>query len=116
MRKQIGFIFQAHNLFESLTAFQNVTMAAELVGRPLVGEDAHRVPAHTSGPGRPHPLQAEESLRRAASARGRRPRPGARPQIVLADEPTAALDKQTGREVVTLFQEMAKNTAARSSS
>jgi putative ABC transport system ATP-binding protein len=32
LRKQIGFIFQAHNLFESLTAYQNVNMAAELVG------------------------------------------------------------------------------------
>ena len=42
LRKQIGFIFQAHNLFGSLTAFQNVNMAAELVGMPRRRPKTHR--------------------------------------------------------------------------
>lgn len=109
LRKQIGFIFQAHNLFESLTAYQNVNMAAELVGlergtanerieqlltRLQLGHRIHYKPQSLSGGQR----------QRVAVARGL----VHRPRIVLADEPTAALDKQTGREVVTLFQEMAK--------
>ncbi len=109
LRKQIGFIFQAHNLFESLTAFQNVNMAAELVGtdravaqdrieklltRLDLGQRIHYKPQSLSGGQR----------QRVAVARGL----VHRPRVVLADEPTAALDKVTGREVVTLFQEMAK--------
>ena len=110
VRKQIGFIFQAHNLFESLTAFQNVSMAAELVGMsPRHAEDrieqlltrldlGHRIhykPKSLSGGQR----------QRVAVARGL----VHRPRIVLADEPTAALDKESGREVVTLLQEMARD-------
>jgi len=109
LRKQIGFIFQAHNLFESLTAFQNVNMAAELVGldrseaqqriekllvRLDLGERIHYKPHSLSGGQR----------QRVAVARGL----VHHPRLVLADEPTAALDKVTGREVVTLFQEMAR--------
>ncbi len=109
LRKSIGFIFQAHNLFSSLTAFQNVNMAAELVGMPRgeakqrieqlltrleLGNRIHYKPRGLSGGQR----------QRVAVARGL----VHRPKIVLADEPTAALDKQTGREVVTLFQEMAR--------
>ncbi len=109
VRKQIGFIFQAHNLFSSLTAFQNVNMAAELVGMPRsdakqrieqlltrldLGERIHYKPQGLSGGQR----------QRVAVARGL----VHSPKIVLADEPTAALDKKTGREVVTLFQEMAR--------
>ncbi|MHB8863717.1 MAG: ATP-binding cassette domain-containing protein [Pirellulaceae bacterium] len=109
LRKQIGFIFQSHNLFESLTAFQNVNMAAELVGigrsrakeriekmltRLELGDRIHYKPQSLSGGQR----------QRVAVARGL----VHHPQVVLADEPTAALDRHTGREVVTLFQEMAK--------
>ena len=109
LRKQIGFIFQAHNLFGSLTAFQNVNMAAELVGMPRraakerieqlltrldLGQRIHYKPQGLSGGQR----------QRVAVARGL----VHAPRIVLADEPTAALDKKTGREVVTLFQELAR--------
>jgi putative ABC transport system ATP-binding protein len=109
LRKQIGFIFQAHNLFESLTACQNVNMAAELVGlgqaeaqdrieklltRLDLGQRIHYKPQSLSGGQR----------QRVAVARGL----VHQPRVVLADEPTAALDKVTGREVVTLFQEMAQ--------
>jgi putative ABC transport system ATP-binding protein len=109
LRKQIGFIFQAHNLFGSLTAFQNVNMAAELIGmsrrdakkrieellgRLDLGHRIHYKPKSLSGGQR----------QRVAVARGL----VHKPNIVLADEPTAALDAKTGREVVTLFQEMAR--------
>lgn len=108
LRKQIGFIFQAHNLFGSLTAFQNVKMATELVGmdagevapkiehlltRLGLGERIHYKPKSLSG----------GQKQRVAIARGLIHQP----RIVLADEPTAALDEKSGREAVTLFREMA---------
>ncbi len=108
VRKKIGFIFQAHNLFGSLTAFQNVKMATELVGmdggsaKPKIrqlltrlglGERIHYKPKSLSG----------GQKQRVAVARGLIHNP----RIVLADEPTAALDEKSGREAVTLFREMA---------
>ncbi len=109
LRKQIGFIFQAHNLFESLTAFQNVNMAAELVGldpaeaRDRIEKLLTRLDLGTRLHYKPQSLSGGQR-QRVAVARGL----VHRPRIVLADEPTAALDKVTGREVVTLFQEMAQ--------
>lgn len=109
LRKQIGFIFQAHNLFASLTAFQNVKMAAELVGMPAeetrreikrlltrlgLGERIHYKPKSLSG----------GQKQRVAVARGL----VHQPQLILADEPTAALDEKSGREAVTMFQELAR--------
>jgi putative ABC transport system ATP-binding protein len=108
LRKKIGFIFQAHNLFGSLTAFQNVKMATELAGmnakevapkiehlltRLGLGERIHYKPKSLSG----------GQKQRVAIARGLIHQP----RIVLADEPTAALDEKSGREAVTLFREMA---------
>ena len=108
VRKKIGFIFQAHNLFGSLTAFQNVKMATELVGmegptvKPRIesmltrlglGERIHYKPKSLSG----------GQKQRVAVARGLIHNP----RIVLADEPTAALDEKSGREAVNLFREMA---------
>ncbi len=108
LRRKIGFIFQAHNLFESLTAFQNVRMALELFdydpqGKPRIeallarlglGHRIHYKPGSLSG----------GQKQRVAIARGL----VHRPKLILADEPTAALDEKSGREVVTLFQEYAK--------
>lgn len=110
IRKEMGFIFQAHNLFESLTAYQNVNMAAELVGLdPMIaegrisslltrlglGERIHYKPKSLSG----------GQKQRVAIARGL----VHKPKLILADEPTAALDEKSGREVVTLFQELARD-------
>jgi putative ABC transport system ATP-binding protein len=110
IRKEMGFIFQAHNLFGSLTAYQNVNMAAELVGmerkdarkrieylldRLGLGQRVHYKPKSLSG----------GQKQRVAIARGL----VHSPKLVLADEPTAALDEKSGREAVTLFQEMARD-------
>ncbi len=109
LRREMGFIFQAHNLFESLTALQNVKMALELftldgtanaargsemLTRLGLGHRIHYKPGALSG----------GQKQRVAIARGL----VAKPQLILADEPTAALDEKSGREVVTLFQELVK--------
>ncbi|MBS0210023.1 MAG: ATP-binding cassette domain-containing protein [Planctomycetes bacterium] len=108
MRRQIGFIFQAHNLFPSLTAVENVRMALELhrgtraemnaLAEEMLGALglSHRLnykPQNLSGGQR----------QRVAIARAL----VARPRIILADEPTAALDKQSGRDVVELLRRFA---------
>ncbi len=110
LRKEMGFIFQAHNLFESLTAYQNVNMAAELVGLdPMVAEGRINSLLTRLGLGhrihyKPKSLSGGQK-QRVAIARGL----VHKPKLILADEPTAALDEKSGREVVTLFQELARD-------
>lgn len=108
VRRQIGFIFQAHNLLEGLTARQNVRLALELTDLPRdrynpaadamlatvgLGERLHYKPRHLSGGQR----------QRVAIARALVNRPG----LILADEPTAALDKESGANVVALLRKLA---------
>ena len=109
-RRSCGYIFQAHNLHTSLTAEANVMMGLEVHGiysraerrdRALemlnvvgLGERTQYYPADLSG----------GQKQRVAIARALI----SHPQIVLADEPTAALDKKSGRDVVELMQKLAK--------
>ena len=109
-RRSCGYIFQAHNLHASLTAQENVMMGLEVHGvysrserRALavqmlevvgLGDRTHYYAASLSG----------GQKQRVAIARAL----VSRPQIVLADEPTAALDKKSGRDVVELMQKLAK--------
>lgn len=108
-RRNIGFIFQAHNLFNSLTAMQNVCMGMELFDYTRA-EMKDKASTLLTRLGLGHRLNYKpESLsggqkQRVAIARGL----AHSPKIVLADEPTAALDEKSGREVVTLFQELAR--------
>jgi putative ABC transport system ATP-binding protein len=108
VRRRIGFIFQAHNLFESLTARQNVDMAMELLDLPA-GEKRARAAGALAELGlaermdyKPRNLSGGQR-QRVAIARAL----VNRPPLVLADEPTAALDKDTGRDVISLLQRLA---------
>jgi putative ABC transport system ATP-binding protein len=104
-RRGVGFIFQRHNLLESLTAYQNVKMALELhdgnehdariVGileRLKLGHRIHYKPAKLSGGQRQRVAVARALVNR--------------PRLILADEPTAALDAETGRDVVNYLKEL----------
>ena len=111
LRQRIGFIFQNHNLLGALTARQNVAMALEVAPRlseterltragemlAAVGlaEHVDRLPGKLSGGQR----------QRVAIARALAAQPG----LVLADEPTAALDKVSGAEVAHLLRDLAKS-------
>jgi putative ABC transport system ATP-binding protein len=109
VRKDIGFIFQAHNLVGALTARQNVEMALQVrtVAQRSIQVAAcallRSVGLADSENRRPHELSGGQRQRVAvvrALAGG--------PRLVLADEPTAALDKASGREVVDLLSRLAK--------
>jgi len=106
-RRKVGFIFQAHNLFESLTAIQNVRMALELCYPDLSAQEqqdrAERILVSVGLDNRMHhrPKQLSGGQKqRVAIARGL----VHEPKLVLADEPTAALDEHSGRTVVELFK------------
>ncbi|HEY9749718.1 MAG TPA: DevA family ABC transporter ATP-binding protein [Allocoleopsis sp.] len=110
VRRSIGYIFQAHNLLKSLTAQQNVQMALQLqpgiseadiqskaaymLSAVGLGERLNYYPAQLSG----------GQKQRVAIARAL----AHHPKLVLADEPTAALDSKSGRDVVNLMQRLAK--------
>ncbi|MEH2387332.1 MAG: DevA family ABC transporter ATP-binding protein [Nostoc sp.] len=111
MRRQIGYIFQAHNLLGFLTAKQNVQMAVELNNHISKTEAVAKSKAMLGSVGLeervdyyPDNLSGGQK-QRIAIARAL----VNRPPLVLADEPTAALDKQSGRDVVEIMQSLAKN-------
>ena len=109
-RRQHGYIFQAHNLHGSLTAQQNVRMGLELHSHLSPQEMDTRAAEMLEQVGLGHRLNyypddlSGGQKQRVAIARAL----VNRPKIVLADEPTAALDSKSGREVVTLMQTLAK--------
>ncbi|WP_445635769.1 ABC transporter related [Nostoc sp. DSM 114161] len=111
MRRNIGYIFQAHNLLGFLTAKQNVQMAVELNDRVSQAEAIAKSEMMLRAVGLeerinyyPDNLSGGQK-QRIAIARAL----VNRPPLVLADEPTAALDKQSGRDVVEIMQSLAKN-------
>ncbi|MBW4603050.1 MAG: DevA family ABC transporter ATP-binding protein [Calothrix sp. FI2-JRJ7] len=110
LRRNIGYIFQAHNLMTFLTAKENVRMSLELHDKYLDQDmDALAVNMlETVGLGNrvdyyPESLSGGQK-QRVAIARAL----ASHPKIILADEPTAALDKKSGRDVVELMQKLAK--------
>jgi putative ABC transport system ATP-binding protein len=110
LRRSIGMIFQGHNLLRCLTAEQNVQMGSDLLPglSYRVRRDQAREWLRAVGLGDqlnklPHDLSGGQK-QRVAIARAL----AARPRLLLADEPTAALDSKTGREVVELLQRLAR--------
>lgn len=110
VRKRIGYIFQAHNLLETLTAQQNVQVALQLhpeLDRQTVEARAAEALEAVGLGSRltSHPSQLSGGERqRVAVARAL----AGRPELVLADEPTASLDRQTGRQIIELLRRLAK--------
>ena len=112
-RERIGFIFQFHNLLPFLTAIDNVALAMTLAGVPAaqarararqlletlqVGRRADAMPSRLSG----------GEAQRVAIARAL----ANRPRIILADEPTAALDSERARVVMDLLRQVAQEQQA----
>jgi putative ABC transport system ATP-binding protein len=108
VREDIGFIFQAHNLFASLTAFQTVMMALELKPYPR-GERRRRATEILTQLGLGQHLDSKPAAlsggqkQRVAIARAL----ANSPRLILADEPTAALDRNSSREVVAFLRKLA---------
>ena len=109
-RRAIGFIFQEHNLLPAFTAGENVqlalavepglsslecrTRAMDLLSAVGMSEHVYKRPAQLSGGQRQRVAIARALVRR--------------PRVILADEPTASLDRVTGREIVDLLQGLAR--------
>lgn len=110
VRQFIGFIFQRHNLFDSLRATQNVRLAQQLFPdrSPDPDGDITRLLTYL---GLSHRMQYKP----AGLSGGQRQRVAVaralvnRPKLVLADEPTAALDANSGLAVITLLQHLARD-------
>lgn len=111
VRREIGFIFQQHNLLPFMTARQNVQLMFSLHPEVPENEGYRLTKELLSAVGLSHRLDyyparlSGGQKQRVAIARAL----AASPKLILADEPTAALDSQSGRDVVTLLQELARN-------
>lgn len=103
-RYVIGFVFQFYNLVQNLTAKENVELAAQICKNPLNSEEAlksvglldrkNNFPSQLSGG-----EQQRVSIARALAKR---------PKLLLCDEPTGALDYNTGKQILKLLQDTCK--------
>ena len=107
-RDDVGFVFQFYNLVANLTAKENVGLASEIVSDALdpetvlkevgLGNRLHNFPAQLSGG-----EQQRVAIARAVAKN---------PKILLCDEPTGALDYQTGKQVLGILQDMSRKKGA----
>ncbi|WP_230399188.1 ABC transporter ATP-binding protein [Novisyntrophococcus fermenticellae] len=107
-REDVGFVFQFYNLVPNLTAKENVELASEIVSDasdPVsvledvgLGKRINNFPAQLSGG-----EQQRVAIARAVAKN---------PKILLCDEPTGALDYQTGKQVLQILQDMSRNKGA----
>ncbi|MCL5290523.1 MAG: ABC transporter ATP-binding protein [Bacillota bacterium] len=107
-RKEIGFVFQFYNLIPDLTAQENVELAANLVENPLpvakmlaevgLAERKDHFPSQLSGG-----EQQRVSIARAAAKN---------PRLLLCDEPTGALDHQTGKRILGLLSKINRESGS----
>ena len=105
-RESVGFVFQFYNLVQNLTALENVELAAEICRKSLdpaemlksvgLGDRTDNFPAQLSGG-----EQQRVSIARALAKD---------PEIILCDEPTGALDYNTGKQVLKLLRDMCRQT------
>ena len=101
-RQNVGFVFQFYNLIPNLTAYENVEMAAQLVKEPIscdmlmndvgLSDRKNNFPAQLSGG-----EQQRVAIARAIAKN---------PKLLLCDEPTGALDYQTGKSILKLLQSL----------
>ncbi len=107
-REHVGFVFQFYNLIPSLTALENVALVTEIADNPLEPEEALAMvglgdrldffPAQLSGG-----EQQRVAIARAIAKR---------PDVLLCDEPTGALDAETGRLVLEAIERVNRETGA----
>ena len=103
-RLDVGFVFQFYNLVQNLTALENVELASEICKKPLpagevlvqvgLGERMANFPAQLSGG-----VQQRVSIARAIAKN---------PKLLLCDEPTGALDYNTGKQILKLLYDTCK--------
>lgn len=105
-RHDIGFVFQFYNLVQNLVAVENVELAAQICRNPMdsveamekvgLGDRLNNFPAQLSGG-----EQQRTAIARAIAKR---------PKLLLCDEPTGALDYSTGKAILKLLQDMARES------
>ncbi|MGN6712778.1 ABC transporter ATP-binding protein, partial [Anaerocolumna jejuensis] len=103
-REDIGFVFQFYNLIPNLTALENVEIASQMIKNPIpaeeilndvgLGERLSNFPAQLSGG-----EQQRVSIARALAKN---------PKLLLCDEPTGALDYNTGKQILKLLQDQSR--------
>lgn len=104
-RHDIGFVFQFYNLIQNLTAKENIDIASQICKNPMKAEEAlESVGLNDRLNNFPSQLSGGEQ-QRVAIARAL----AKRPKILLCDEPTGALDYQTGKNILRLLQDTCRN-------